>query len=241
MERVRSLTLILSLYFLWNSLLSDPTKGFLGYSHSQMMTYVLGLALLRALVITSRAFELTWEIAQGRLSHLLMRPMDLFAYQLSLDLSDKAVRVASAALEVAVLAYIFDAPLFVAHPASALLAGVSVTLSVLLYFFIGLCMASSGFWSSESVGFLWAAGLLIEFASGAFFPLDVLPDTLAHALRLLPFPYLVYFPLNVYLERFSDAEIAQGLILQSFWVVGCWLAARWIWRIGIKSYQAEGG
>lgn len=242
MERIRSLALVLSLYFLWKSLLSaDSANHFLGYSYSQMMSYVLGLALLRAFVLSNRAFSLTWEIAQGRLSALLVRPINIFTYQLSLDLSDKAIQIVSAALEISILALILRAPLYVPQATAAALAAISIMLSYFLYFFISLTLSSSGFWTAESVGFLWAAGLLIEFASGAFFPLDVLPLPLKEMLHQSPFPYLVYFPLNIYLERLTDEKIIEGLRLQILWLAVFWLAAQLMWRLGLKTYQAEGG
>lgn len=241
-ERVRSLAIVLSLYFLWSSLLEDPSKSFLGYSRPQMLTYVLGLAILRALVLTNRAFDLTWEIARGRLSAILLRPVHLFGYQLALDLSDKTVRVAAAVVETAVLILIFQARLYwpqqPAHLAAALLA---VALAVFLYYWIGLALASSGFWSAESIGFLWAASLMMEFCSGAFFPLDVLPDFWRGLLLLLPFPYLVYFPLNIYLERLSPSEIVQGLTLLVGWTIAFMVLVSFLWKRGLANYQAEGG
>lgn len=242
MERVRSLALVLSLYFLWASVIPDPQKSFLGYTRAQMLTYVLGLSILRALVLTNRAFELTYEIARGRVSAHLLRPFSLFAYQFSLDLSDKAVRVLSAILEVSVLAFAFQAVFYIPQDISILvLALLSVALAVILYFFIGLTLASSGFWSGESIGFLWAASLLIEFCSGAFFPLDVLPSKINQALHLLPFPYLVYFPLNIYLERLSSIQILNGLALQIAWIIAFVVFTRQLWKIGLQNYQAEGG
>ncbi len=242
MERVRSLCVVLSLYFLWSSLLSDPSKSFLGYSRSQMLTYVLGLAILRALVLTNRSFELTWEIARGRLSSLLLRPVHVFGYQLALDLSDKTIRVLAALAEVMVLVWIFDAKLYwPAQFSTFVLAGAAVVLAVFLYYWIGLALASSGFWSAESIGFLWAASLFMEFCSGAFFPLDVLPDVLQKTLRLLPFPYLVFFPLNIYLERLEPARIAEGLVLLAAWIAVFIVMVRLLWSRGLAEYQAEGG
>lgn len=242
MERIRSLALVLSLYFLWSSLLEDPTKSFLGYSRTQMLTYVLGLALLRALVLTNRVFELTYEIARGRISAQLMRPMNLFLYQFSLDVSDKAVRCLAAIFEITILALIFKATLYRPENLGTwVLAFAAVAFALVLYFLIGLTLTTSGFWSAESIGFLWATSLLIEFCSGAFFPLDVLPKTIQEVLLQLPFPYLVYFPINIYLERLSASAIIHGLCVQLVWILGFSLTAQILWKKGLATYQAEGG
>ncbi|MBI4063252.1 MAG: ABC-2 family transporter protein [Elusimicrobia bacterium] len=242
MDRLGSLTLVLSLYFLWSALLSDPNKNFLGYSRSQMLTYVLGLVLLRALVLTNRVFDLTWEIARGKISSLLMRPVNIFAYQLSLDLSDKTVRVASAIVEISVLVLILGAELYWPKSfSSVVLALVATLCAMTLFYFIGLALASSGFWTAESIGFLWASSLFMEFCSGAFFPLDVLPPAIQGALKLLPFPYLVYFPINIYLERAGGAGIMQGFSILIGWTLAFAFLSYQLWRKGMKDYQAEGG
>ncbi|MBI2069878.1 MAG: ABC-2 family transporter protein [Elusimicrobia bacterium] len=244
MERVRSLSLVLSLYFLWSALIGTGQGGdqFLGYTRSQMLTYVLGLSLLRALVLSSRAFELTWEIARGRLSAHLMRPVNMFGYQFALDCSDKIIRLAAAVVEVGMLTFLLKADLYWPDSwANLAWALACVGLALILYYLISLSLASSGFWSAESIGFLWAASLVMEFCSGAFFPLDVLPAAAREFLLMLPFPYLVYFPLNVYLERLNPQEIAAGIGILLGWIGCFYFIVRSLWRRGLQSYQAEGG
>ncbi|MBI4370319.1 MAG: ABC-2 family transporter protein [Elusimicrobia bacterium] len=241
MERLRSLALVLSLYYLWSALLDDPSRQFLGYSREQMLTYVLGLALLRSLVLTNRAFDLTWEIARGRLSFLMLRPISVYGHQFALDASDKMTRLASAIVEVALLVLLLEARLSAPrHPIAIVWAAMAATLALLLFFFISMALATSGFWSAESVGFLWAASLVMEFCSGAFFPLDVLPDLGRRVLMLSPFPYLVYFPLNLYLERLTAGEMIQGFIILAFWLLAIGLISRRLWDIGLRDYDAEG-
>ena len=79
MDRLRSLALVLSLYFLWSALLKGE-QTLLGYSRSQMLSYVLGMSLLRAFVISGKGWEMIGEIASGKISHYLIRPIHYFGY-----------------------------------------------------------------------------------------------------------------------------------------------------------------
>src|SRR6266850_1092032 len=57
MERFRALVLLISFYYLWSALLAHRSS-FAGYNRSQMITYVLGMNILRSLVFASRTYEI---------------------------------------------------------------------------------------------------------------------------------------------------------------------------------------
>lgn len=241
MDRVGGLATILALYYFWASLLPDG-RPFLGYSRGQMLSYVLMMSLLRAFVLTGRGWELVREISMGRLSNFLLRPVSYLGYSLASDLAQKSVHLASAALEVAVLLLVLRAPVFLpARPWTLPLFAASVLLSSLLFFLLEFLVASMAFWTSESGGPLFCFNLFLQFAAGAFFPLDVLPRAFQDALRMTPFPYLVFLPLNIYLERTRAAQALAVLGLQALWLGAAFWAVRAAWGRGLRSWAAEGG
>jgi ABC-2 type transport system permease protein len=73
------------------------------------------------------------------------------------------------------------------------------------------------------------------------FPLDILPPALTKVLAFTPFPYQLFFPVSVYLNRIQGAALWQGILIQIFWVVAFYILARVVWRRGIKKYTAVGG
>jgi ABC-2 type transport system permease protein len=238
MDRVRGLALMLSLYFLWVSLLK--TQGsFLGYSRAQMLTYVLGMSLLRALVLSGKGWELIQEISSGKLSSYLLRPIDYFAFHFSRELAAKTLLGLSAIVEIAVLVALFRAPLYWPSLSAALGALVLAAGAMVLYAELSLLVCSAAFWTSESIGPLFLFELILQFAAGAFFPLDVLPASVQAGLRLTPFPYLVYVPLETYLER--GPAIGPSLAIACIWIVALYAALRSVWSVGLRDYAAEGG
>lgn len=241
MDRIGGIAVMLTLYYFWSALLAGK-QSFAGYTKVQMLSYVLVMNLLRAFVFTGRGWELVSEIASGRISSWLLRPIEYEGYSLALDLSQKVVHLAAAFVEVAVLLLIFRAPLYwPAHATTWLLFILGVALSSLLYFQIEFLVASIAFWTSESGGPLFCFDLLLQFAAGLFFPLDVLPRALQSALKLTPFPYIVFSPLNVYLERVPTIEAVSSLAIQALWLVVLYYAVAVQWRRGLRVYAAEGG
>ena len=118
---------------------------------------------------------------------------------------------------------------------------ISLLLAIVLYFLMSYCVASFAFWTSESAGPRFCFELFLEFASGAFFPLDVLPASLRTLFQCLPFSSLLYFPLNVFLDRTSGAAFLNGIAVQVFWILIFAWTARKVWQNGLKAYSAEGG
>lgn len=241
MDRVGGLAYITALYFFWDALLAGQDH-FLGYSRSQMLSYVLAMNFLRSFVFMGRGWELVHEISSGRLSNYLLRPVSYVGYSLALDLAQKTIHAGASLLEVAVLIAVFQAPLYVPHdPATWALFALALALSSLLFFLLEFMVSSLAFWTSESGGPLFCLQLLMQFAAGAFFPIDVLPLWAQKALYWTPFPHLVFGPINIYLERMSPAESAAMFAAQLAWLVLFYAVLRTAWQRGLQNYAAEGG
>lgn len=241
MDRLGGFAVVLSLYSFWSALLGSK-PSFLGYDRPQMIAYVLVINVLRALVFTGRGWQLVGEISNGKISSYLLRPIRYHGYALSLDLAQKSVHVVSAFFEVALLAAFIHGGLFVpARFTTWMMFSVSAILASLIFFFMEFIVASFAFWTSESGGPLFCFDLFLQFAAGAFFPLDVLPEFPRRLLSTTPFPYLVYFPARIFLEKVPAAEAARVLAIETAWLGVFVAGALAIWRAGVSSYAAEGG
>lgn len=241
MDRIGGLAYITALYFFWDALLKGQ-DSFLGYSRAQMLSYVLAMNFLRSFVFTGRGWELVHEISSGRLSNYLLRPLSYLGYSLALDLAQKTVHAGASVLEIAVLIWALKAPLYLpAEPATWVLFALAVCLSSLLFFMLEFMVSSLAFWTSESGGPLFFLQLFMQFAAGAFFPLDVLPKWIQTALAWTPFPYLVFGPISVYLERTAPARAFSMFAVQAAWLAVFFVILRTAWQRGLQNYAAEGG
>src|SRR6266436_3151970 len=106
MERFRALVVLISFYYFWSALLKHRTS-FVGYDRQQMLTYVLGMNVLRSVVFATRTEEIAAEINHGRLSAYLLKPVNFMFYTLSRDLSEKSINFVSSIIEVMGLIFIF--------------------------------------------------------------------------------------------------------------------------------------
>ncbi|MBI2118546.1 MAG: ABC-2 family transporter protein [Elusimicrobia bacterium] len=241
MDRARSITILIAFYAFWSTIFQDRAT-LLGYTKSQMFTYVLGMNVLRALVFSDKTWEIIREINTGKISAYLIRPISYVGYSISRDLSDKALSLSSAIMEVLLAILVLSIPLYLPqHGATFLAFIICVTLAILLYFLMSYAVSALAFWTAESAGPRFCFELFIEFAAGAFFPLDVLPIYLRNLFEALPFASLLFFPLNILLERISPSQILKGLLIQLVWIFIFAFITRMLWKKGLESYGAEGG
>jgi len=241
MDRLGGFAVVVSLYAFWSALMAGK-ETFLGYTRPEMITYVLALNVLRSFVFTGRGWMLVGEISSGRISSYLVRPVSYHGYALALDMAQKTVHVCSALLEIGLLAALIGGGLFIPRdPGAWALFAASAALSSILFFFLEFMVASLAFWTSESGGPLFCFELFLQFAAGAFFPLDVLPEGVRRALEATPFPYMVYYPVRFLLQKESPDDVLRLLGLEALWVLVIGGAALWVWRRGLRVYSAEGG
>ena len=241
--RIRNVIQMGLVFFLWDSVFSDPAKLLFGYNREKILTYVFGLLIIRSFVLTSRATSIAGEVAQGDLSNYLTKPLSYFRYWFSRDIAGKVLNLGFAAIEVSILFILLKPSFFFQTQPVFLLASILLVVFAMIIFFLLLLIVSSvPFWMPEAA---WGAqflltGIFVEFLSGALFPLDVLPSLLQDILFFTPFPYMIYYPIQVYLGIIEPLGVFKVVILSGFWVVALGIINKKIWNKGLRQYQAYG-
>ncbi|RLC32669.1 hypothetical protein DRH13_01405 [Candidatus Woesebacteria bacterium] len=243
MWRVRNVLQILLVFFLWSAVFTNPQTELFGYNRDKILTYVFGIFILRALVLSSRAVDIAGEIARGELTNYLLKPINYIKYWFTRDISSKALNLSFATVEIVIL-YFFLRPTFFIQtdPLQIFLFLVAVVFAVVMFFGLLVLVNFVTFWLPEGG---WASQFLIiviftEFLSGAVFPIDILPEAIQNVLYALPFPYLMFFPLQVYLGKLSMTATLQSLLISGIWMMFMIVVINQVWARGIKKYSAVG-
>jgi ABC-2 type transport system permease protein len=240
--RFRSLIFFLTLLFFWLAIYGNRTE-FLGYQKAQMLAYVIGIAFLRSLVLSSRSADIADQIKSGSLTKLVLRPINIFSYSLSLDFADKFLNLFFTFFEMGLVLVILRFPFYFPQNLVTLLPFfIMLALAFLLSFLIGMFLSITAFWTEET----WATRylfwvIILEFFAGAYFPIDILPAWLQKIIYLTPFPYLVFYPLKIWLEQLSSLAIMKAMTICLFWLFIFFWSVRLLWKKGVKNYGAYGG
>lgn len=240
MWRFRNVLQMVALYFLWQAVIPQG-KVFLGYTQSLILTYIIGTQILNAMVLSSRGHEIAENIVNGDLSTFLIRPLTYFGYWFSRDIGDKAMNILFSLAETAILIYVLKPSLFIqTNILLLILFLIAIFLAILLNFIIGSLLSLVGFWTDD----VWAPRflffMLISFFAGGIFPLDIFPKGVASFFQFLPFSYLVFFPMKVYLGQLSLVQIFNSIGVAILWIVIGSIFLRFVWKKGLKVYSAYG-
>ncbi len=243
MWRVRNVMQIFLVFFLWDSVFSNPNRVVFGYDRSKILTYVFGLLFIKALVLSARAVDVGGEIFRGDISNYLLKPINYFKYWLTRDISSKGLNLIFAFFEALFLYIFLKPPIFIqTNPVILLIFLISIILAILIFFNIIFILNSVSFWIPEATwGFHFLIIVIIlEFTSGTLFPLDILPLTIQKIFYFLPFPYIIFFPLQIYLGKITGIDVLKVILTSFIWSFFLWIIMNSIWKKGLKVYQAYG-
>ena len=241
--RIRNVFQILLTFFLWNTVFASPQTVIFGYDRAKILSYVFGVMIVRALVFSSRAVDVSTDIAHGDLSNYLLKPVNYFKYWLTRDISSKSLNLIFAALEFTILYFILRPPFFFQTDIYIFITFLlSVAIAMFLYFFILFVVSAVPFWAPD-LG--WGSQFLmlivvVEGLSGSLFPTNILPANLQSVALSTPFPYLIYFPVQVYLGNVTGFDLIKGLCIGTFWVFALMFLMNWLWQKGLKVYESIG-
>ena len=240
-SRITNVVVLLIFFYLWTALTQFQTT-FAGYTREELITYVFGVNIIRALIFGVQTRRVAKEINQAELSNYLVRPINFTLFSFMREMAERFIAFLTAILEGIILILILKAEIIIqSNPTILIFTAFSIILAIFLYFVLSYLMSLLAFWSREAFGprFLFEIGL--EFSSGVFFPINILSAGFFAFLYALPFAYLIFFPLSIYLGRLDLWQILTGFCFQIFWLglVSCLCIITW--RKGLRKYAAEGG
>ncbi len=238
--RLKNVMILLLIFFVFLKL-NEATGRFAGYSETEIFSYLMGINILRGIIFGGQSRQMASEINNGMFSKYLVMPVNHFFYQFFYEAGQRFMNLFSAVLEVIIFALIFKINFYFQTDIKILGLFLAVLiLALALYYVLSYLINMLAFWSREAMGprflFEWA----LEFASGAYFPLDILSQAVLVFLAYLPFYYIVFFPMSTYLGRTGDGEIVRGLVFQLAFIGLFAGLAYGTWRRGLKKYSGEG-
>lgn len=236
---------LMAILFVWERIYEGKGEGgdVAGYGLSQMISYYLVVTLVDMFTaVTEDDWQIAGEIRDGTISQFMLKPIDYLYYRFTLFFAGRSIYTVCALIPVGLfICYLREHFIWPADVATWGFFLVSVTLTLLLQFLVSYTMALLAFWVLEVATLIFILYAFEYVAGGHMFPLDILPPAVHMVLQFTPFPYLLYFPVSIYLGRAVGPEMVSGLCLQAIWVLLAYLLARFVWSRGIRKYGAYGG
>lgn len=240
--QLRVTLLLITLYFLWTQIISTRINIF-GFSKNQIITYIFLAAILRQFTLTTTADQIAAELQSwGKFFSYLLRPIGYFRYWFTVDLVYKIANLVLI-LVIASLFINFFNIYFINPPeiSSLFLFILSILIAIFLNFYAAILVSATGFWTSQVWGLQFFLVLIMEFSAGVYFPIDVLPQSFRSIIQLTPFPYLLYYPIAIFLGKLSPEASIRAIFIGLLWLTIIYALTKFIWQKGLKAYEAWGG
>jgi len=224
---------------LWHAVAADGPVG--RFDQAQFTAYYLGVLVVRLATSNWMAWQMSMEIRDGTLSAKLLRPIHpLYAYAAD-HLSAIPMRILVVSPIVAVMIATSWDRLARHDPSLVVVLLASLVGAWLLTFFSMVLLGSVAFYVDSAMGVfeLWIGvhGLF----SGYLIPLEVLPGWVSKVAAVLPFRFMLAFPVETLVGLLSPAQALRQLAAQWLYVVVTGVLAVRVWRAGVRRFAAFGG
>lgn len=213
------------------------------FNKSELIIYFIAIIWVEMFTSAWGSYFIQDSIFRGEFSRYLIRPFTLIEEYLANNLSEKFFKLIITLCLTVVLFFLFK----------GLIDNIPVTfVSVVLFLpslFMAFCIAFlfnmiigiSTFWVHDNDFIKNTFSLFDEFFSGKIIPIAFLPFLVLGAARILPFRYIISFPVEVLLNKVSGLDLLFGFVMQTLWFALVVLAYRILYAKGIKIYQGYGG
>jgi ABC-2 type transport system permease protein len=222
----------------WSTAAGQGSIG--GLTRGQFVSYYLTLILVNQLTYAQTNWTVGDLIRYGEMNRLLLRPLPPLFDALAQELAGKVVYMAFSVPVVAALAFILRPELTITW-ANVGLFGLALAMAWALRFFWGYWLALLAFWATRAWALLGLQDAAIFLLAGQAAPVALLPGVLQTLAQVLPFRYMLGFPVEVLMGSLSAGQLALGFGLQTGWLVIALTMSRLVWRMGVRRYAAVGG
>lgn len=206
-----------------------------------LTTYFVLLGVVSMLTSSWGSLFVAEDIRLGQISKWLARPGSTHFNGIANNISEKVIKTIVLAPMIAVLWWAFrDSVALPTSPLRWLLFAVSIVGAAVMVFSLDVLVGSLAFWLDDIGGIDYARGLLADILRGGLVPLALLPAWSQGFINVQPFRFTMSFSLEIVIGDLSTRELAIGMGFQLLYPILTVLAARALWRRGLRAYSAAG-
>jgi ABC-2 type transport system permease protein len=232
-------TLPLVMLGLWTSVADEAP--FRGYHSENFVAYYLATLIVRNLTGSWVAWQISEEIRMGTMAMRLLRPLHPFVAFSASHLAAIPFR-GVVALPIAIALLVSSgASALTTNPLQIAALVPSLVLAWLITFAMLFAIGSLAFWITKSMALFTLYFGLFNLLSGYLLPLDLLPWWIAKVAAYSPFRAMLSSPVELMTKQMTGTQVLEVLAGQVGWATGMIVLALWVWRVGIRHFEAVGG
>jgi ABC-2 type transport system permease protein len=223
----------------WTTVARSQGGEVSGFTAGDFAAYFTVLMIVNQLTFTWHFFFFEWRVRNGFFSPVLLRPVHPIHNDVAENLTFKGLTFTVVA-PVAILLVIGFGATADTQPWHVLAFLPALVLAMVLRFLIEWTLALAAFWVTRTAALNEAYFVAVLFLSGQVAPLALFPPIVQTIAYLLPFRWIISFPIETALGRLGPTDVLLGYGAQALWIGAALLLLRVTWRSGIRRYSAVG-
>ena len=224
-------------YLLWSTILRHSGMSSIGGLTARgILVYYLALNILDT--YSGIMWMISSDIQSGRIISFLVRPIDYILGNLAADVGSAFIRIGFKCLPVFIIGYLIIGRFFT--PSLAILGVISAVLGYLIQAFLSALMGLAVVWTKLKNGLFSFYEVISGFFGGWIIPLSILPPFLYIFALLTPFPYMIFFPITVFMGIWSYQQVAAIMVFQIVWVIILSLFVKFVWQLAREHLEGVG-
>lgn len=230
-------------YFIWQAVFANqPDGAFInGFTLTEMVTYISVAWISRSLYFSNIDYDIDEMVRSGEIAIYLLRPVNFQLMMLAKAFGESIFRAFFFTVPVGI---VITAVFPISLPASGYDFFLFCASTVMAFFILAqfnFIVGLSAFALKSITGLIQAKYYIVQICSGLLIPLAFFPDWAEQILRLLPFQTIASIPLQFYLGKIPDSEIASAFLLQLFWLVMLTILGKLLWQKALAKLTLQGG
>jgi len=228
-------------YFIWSAVLKHQ-ETINGFTLEQILMYYGITMLVNYCIMDFAGWNLQMLIHTGKFLTFMLRPVNHKYFAFSQKIGHRLLGFCLEFIPVYLLfCFVFRLNLV---PDNFIWTLISVILGFVMMFLVNYTIGITSFWLIRTGGISRMFLLIRDIFAGVFIPLSFFPETMQKILFYLPFQYISYVPVRVFLGSYELAgksyEISYIVFLQFVAVIVMLLISEVLWKLGIKKFSGVG-
>ena len=231
---------LLIYYFLWNAIFTySRMETINGFTLDTLISYYALNMIIGFFTWTNVDEWIERDVRSGELIGSLLKPFKLIYINFFNILGISSLAILIEIIPLFLIAVFFFelkiAPLFYF---TAFL--ISIAFALVISFFISSIVGMTAFWLNNISGIRRVKRVLIVFLSGGMIPLTFFPEAFQEIFFYLPFQYLRFIPISIYLQKYDYLKIIALIGIQIIWILSLYFISEFIWKKAFRKFAGAG-
>lgn len=212
------------------------------WTFSVVASYYFLLAVMSAFLTSHVEEDISrTDIQEGQLTRYLMRPFSYYWFKFFEEIPYRILQ-GFFGVVVGICFFVFFGQFFtISTNPFIIILGVCIGfLAYFLSFTFKMIIGLLAFWLIDIGGFFQLIEIVMLIFAGYILPIELLPDSFHLLAEVLPFSYMIYFPVTVLQGKYELFIVGKIMLIQVVWLLIFLAIYRKLWKIGLQKFTAVG-